>query len=94
MMPKTRCLEIAEHSVKVENADGVQELEADTVLYALGLKSVDCSALKEAAEAIGAQVYVIGDAIHPGKVDQSTRTGYIAALKIGASDESIAFIQE
>ena len=55
---------------------------------------MDYSALKEAADAVGAQVYAIGDAIRPGKVDQCTRTGYIAALKIGASDESIAFIQE
>ncbi len=92
MLPKTRCLEITDRGVKIENADGVQELEADTVLYALGMKSVDYSALKEAAG--NAQVYVIGDAIRPGKVDQCTRTGYIAALKIGASDESIAYIQE
>lgn len=92
MLPKTKCLEITPNSVKIENADGVQELEADTVLYALGMKSVDYSALKEAAG--DAQVYVIGDAIHPGKVDQCTRTGYIAALKVGASDESIRFIQE
>ena len=82
-----KCLEITPNSVKIENADGVQELEADTVLYALGMKTVDYSALKEAAG--DAQVYVIGDAIHPGKVDQCTRTGYIAALKIGASEESI-----
>ena len=39
-------------------------------------------------------VFVIGDAIHPGKVDQCTRTGYIAALKVGASEESVAYIQE
>lgn len=92
MLPKTRCLEITDHSVKIENAEGVQELEADTVIFALGMKTVNYDALKEAAG--GAQVYVIGDAIRPGKVDQCTRTGYIAALKIGASEESIAFIRE
>ena len=92
MLPKTKCLEITPNSVKIENADGVQELEADTILYALGMKSVDYSALKEAAG--DASVYVIGDAIHPGKVDQCTRTGYIAALKVGASEESVAYIQE
>ena len=92
MLPKTKCLEITPNSVKIENADGVQELEADTVLYALGMKSVDYSALKEAAG--DASVYVIGDAIHPDKVDQCTRTGYIAALKVGASEESVAYIQE
>ncbi len=92
MLPKTKCLEITDHSVKIENENGVQELEADTVVYALGMKSVDYSDLKEAAG--DAKVYVIGDAIKPGKVDQCTRTGYIAALKVGASDESIAFIKE
>lgn len=92
MLPKTKCLEITPNSVKIENADGVQELEADTVLYALGMKSVEYSALKEAAG--DASVYVIGDAIRPGKVDQCTRTGYIAALKVGASEESVAYIQE
>ncbi len=88
----TKCLEIAPNSVKIENADGVQTLEADTVLYALGMKSIDYSALKEACG--DKPVYVVGDAIKPGKVDQCTRSGFIAALKIGASSESIEFIQE
>lgn len=92
MMPKTKCLEITEKGVQVENADGVQMLEADTVLFALGMKSVDYKALKEAAG--NAQIQIIGDSIRPGKVDQCTRTGYIAALKIGATKEMIEFIQE
>ena len=82
-MPKTRCLEICADSVKVENADGVQVLPADTVLYALGMKSVDISALKAAAEAAGLRTWVIGDAIHPGKVDQATRSAYLAAIEVG-----------
>lgn len=83
MMPKTRCLEITPHSVKVENADGVQTLEADTVIYALGMRSVDISALKEAAEAQGMKTWVIGDAIAPGKVDQATRSAYLAGIEVG-----------
>ena len=82
-MPKTRCLEICADSVKVENTDGVQVLPADTVLYALGMKSVDISELKAAAEAAGLRTWVIGDAIHPGKVDQATRSGYLAAIEVG-----------
>ena len=82
-MPKTRCLEIRADSVKVENTDGVQVLPADTVLYALGMKSVDISELKAAAEAAGLRTWVIGDAIHPGKVDQATRSGYLAAIEVG-----------
>ena len=83
MLPKTRCLEITPDSVRVENADGVQTLEADTVIFALGMKSVDISALKAAAEAAGLPTWVIGDAIQPGKVDQATRSAYLAAIEIG-----------
>lgn len=66
MLPKTRCLEITPSSVKVENADGVQVLEADTVLFALGMKT-----------------WTIGDAIQPVKVDQATRSGYLAGIEVG-----------
>lgn len=83
MLPKTRCLEITPDSVRVENADGVQTLEADTVIFALGMKSVDISVLKAAAEAAGLPTWVIGDAIQPGKVDQATRSAYLAAIEIG-----------
>ena len=80
MMPKTKCLEIGKNGVTIENADGVQVLEADTVLFALGMKSVDHSELKSAAGDI--PVYVVGDAIAPGKVDQCTRSAYLAAIEI------------
>lgn len=79
-MAKTKCLEIEADGVTVENAEGVQKLPADTVLYALGMKTVNYDALKEAAG--DAEVYVIGDAIHPGKVDQATRSAYLAAVEI------------
>ena len=83
MLPKTRCLEITPTGVKVENADGVQTLEADTVLFALGMKSVDIAPLKSAAEAAGLKTWVIGDAIQPGKVDQATRSAYLAGIEVG-----------
>lgn len=83
MMPNTRCLEITPTSVKVENAEGTQTLEADTILYALGMRSVDIAALKTAAEVMGMKTWVIGDAIHPGKVDQATRSAYLAGIEIG-----------
>ncbi len=80
MMPKTKCLEIDKNGITIENADGVQVLEADTVLFALGMKSIDYSELKDAADDI--PVYVVGDAIAPGKVDQCTRSAYLAAIEI------------
>ena len=79
-MPKTKCLEITENCVTVENADGVQVLEADTVIYALGMKSVVYDNLKDACG--DAQVFVVGDAIAPGKVDQATRSSYLASMDI------------
>ena len=51
-----------------------------TVLFALGMKSVNYDALKEAAG--DAEVFVIGDAIKPGKGDQATRSAYLAAVDI------------
>lgn len=81
MMPKTNCLEIDRNKVTVENAEGIQMLEADTVLFALGMKSVDNTELKNAAGDI--PVYIVGDAIAPGKVDQCTRSAYLAAIEIG-----------
>ncbi|MFR8316876.1 MAG: FAD-dependent oxidoreductase [Catenibacillus sp.] len=80
MMPKTKCLEIGSNFVTIENENGLQKLEADTVIYALGMKSADYSALKEAAQ--NTQVQVVGDAIVPGKVDQCTRSAYLAAIEI------------
>ncbi len=80
-MPKTKCLKIEADGVTVENADGTQKLPADSILFALGMKSVGADDLKEAAG--GAELHVIGDAIAPGKVDQATRSGYLAAIEIG-----------
>ncbi len=83
MLPKTQCLSIEKDGVMIQNAQGKQKLEADTVLYALGMKSTDISALKEAAQNI--PFHIIGDAIEPGKVDQSTRSAYLAAIELGAA---------
>ena len=79
-MAKTKCLEIEADGVTVENADGVQKIPADTVLFALGMKTVNYDELKEAAG--DAQVFVVGDAIRPGKVDQATRSAYLAGMDI------------
>ena len=77
----TRCLEVGEGYLRVALPDGSEcTLEGDTVLYALGMRSVTYDDLKKAAGDI--PVEVIGDAVHPGKVDAATRGGYMAAVKI------------
>ena len=78
----TRCLEVGEGWVRVALPEGGEAtLEADTVLYALGMKSVPTEALKEAAG--GIPVQIIGDAVRPGKVDGATRGGYLAGARAG-----------
>ena len=77
----TRCLEVGAGTLRVALPDGTEtDLEGDTVLYALGMRSVPCEALITAAGDI--PVEVIGDAVRPGKVDGATRGGYMAAIKI------------
>ncbi len=81
LLENTRCLEIGKDFVKVLLPDGTEKtLEADTVLYALGMKSVPADDLKAAAGDI--PVTVIGDAVKPGKVDGATRGGYMAAIEL------------
>ena len=78
----TTCLEVGSGNLRVSLPDGSEKtLEADTILYALGMKSVSGDDLKKAAGDVPVQV--IGDAILPGKVDAATRTGYLAGIKIG-----------
>ncbi len=77
----TTCLEVGNGSIRVALPDGRETtLEADTVLYALGMKSVPTEDLKYAAGDI--PVHIIGDAVIPGKVDAATRTGYLSGIKV------------
>ncbi|MCD8111027.1 MAG: NAD(P)/FAD-dependent oxidoreductase [Clostridiales bacterium] len=79
-LPKTKCLKIEADGVTIENADGVQKLPADSVIYALGMKKVCPQELIDAAG--DAKVFIVGDAKGPGKVDQATRSSYLAAIVI------------
>ena len=82
LLENTKCLEIGKDFVKVQLPDGTEKtIECDTVLHALGMKSVPTKELEEAAGDI--PFTIIGDAIAPGKVDQATKTGYMAAIEIG-----------
>lgn len=79
----TKCLEIGTDFVRVLLPDGQEKtLTANTVVYALGLKPTPYQALLDAAGDIPHEV--IGDAVSPAKVDQATRGGYLAGVRIGA----------
>ena len=87
----TRCLEVGEGWLRAALPDGTEiKLEADTVLYALGMRSVPCQELADAAGDIPVQI--IGDAVRPGKVDGATRGGYLAGIKVGMEEAFRAWI--
>jgi 2,4-dienoyl-CoA reductase-like NADH-dependent reductase (Old Yellow Enzyme family)/thioredoxin reductase len=78
---KTRCLKITPRGVMVENEDGKEEfIEADTVVYALGMKANSTAELRGAAG--GIPVYEIGDCVRAGKVGEAVKEGFMAAMEI------------
>ncbi len=82
IMENTKCLEIGEKFVKVLLPDGQEKrIEADTILYSLGMKSISFDEIKDKAGDLS--VDIIGDAIKPGKVDQAISSAYHAAVNIG-----------
>ncbi len=76
-----RCLEVSPTMVKISGQEGTETaLEADTVVYALGMQANSTEALKKV---IGnAKIYEVGDCVRPAKVDSATREGFLAALEI------------
>ncbi len=78
---RTKCLEITPGGVKVETRDGKQEfIEADTIVYALGMQPNSTGKLRVAAGNI--PVYEVGDCVQPAKVVDATREAFMAAMKI------------
>ena len=74
------CKEIMEGIVKY-TADGTEHtIPADTAVLALGMKSLDATALKNACGS--KPVYMIGDCERPGNVAKSVKDGYNAAMAI------------
>jgi NADPH-dependent 2,4-dienoyl-CoA reductase/sulfur reductase-like enzyme len=77
----TRCIEITAAGVKVINEGGKQEfIEADTVVYALGMKANSTAALRTGAG--GIPVYEAGDCVRAATVAEATEEGFMAAMKI------------
>lgn len=77
-----KCIEITANSVKAIDGNGKEvTLEADTILYALGMKArrSQTEALKAA---IPVPTYEIGDCVQAAKVYEATRQGFIAAMSI------------
>jgi hypothetical protein len=80
-LTSTRCLEIASDKVKVLiNGETEKEIEADTVIFALGMKSVKGDELRRSAGDI--PVFEIEDCVKPGKVAEAIKNGYLASMAI------------
>lgn len=83
VLENTKCLEIYKDGVKILTQNGEEEtIKADTILYALGMKSVNIESLKSVLEKKNIKFKVIGDAIQPGKVDKAIRSGYLAGINM------------
>jgi thioredoxin reductase len=82
-MVNTKCKEIKENGVLAEDQKGGEIfLEADTVVYGLGMKARrdEVEGLKAAAGNV--PVFEIGDCHHVAKVGEAVAEGYTAAMKI------------
>ena len=80
---KTKCIEILPTAVKVVDEFGNELLlEADSIVFALGMKAN--SAEKDAllSEPKNSEVYEIGDCVRAAKVYEAVREGFTAAMSI------------
>jgi 2,4-dienoyl-CoA reductase (NADPH2) len=80
LMPSTKLLEITDDAVVVETDKGKQTIPADTVIIAVGARSVN--ELASAAQKDGISVITIGDAKSPRKITDAVREGFEEALTI------------
>lgn len=79
IMTKTPVIEVKDNRVEIVDELGCRKLiEGDTVVCAVGRKSVLNSELTEHIE----EVYVIGDARAPGKIIDAIHEGFTVALDI------------
>ncbi len=76
----TRLVEIGDDAVVVETGAGKERIEADTVVMAVGSRSVN--GLAEELRPLDARVIVIGDAKSPRKFSDAIAEGYEEALNI------------
>jgi len=78
----TCCLEVLESGVKVKEPTGGEAfIEADTVLYALGMKATD--PLQEAFGDCALTVVSVGDASRPRQVEQAVYEAFFAVTDLG-----------
>jgi 2,4-dienoyl-CoA reductase (NADPH2) len=75
-----KVLEITESGLRMECDGKVEELEADTVVLAVGTKPQN--PLQEVAEELGLTCHVVGDALNPAMVFDAIHQGFAAGSSI------------
>jgi 2,4-dienoyl-CoA reductase (NADPH2) len=80
LLPRARLVEIRDDSVIVKTENGMDTIPADTVVMAVGARSLDN--LTREVEGDGVQVITIGDAKRPRRLPEAVREGFEEALKI------------
>ena len=80
-LTNTRLEEVTDTGVLVANKkQGTFALDADTVILALGFRS--CQDLYQELKAAGKEVYLVGDAVKPGKIMDAIHTAYRVSVKL------------
>ena len=81
VLASTRLEEVTDSGVMVSNKkQGTFAIEADTVILALGFRS--CQDLYDELQAAGKEVYLVGDAVKPGKIMDAIHTAYRVGVRI------------
>ncbi len=81
LMTDTKAVEIRDEGVVASGPEGEIFVEADTVIYAVGQKSLENEA--EELRFCAPEFYSIGDCSMPPNIAKATREGYYAARDIG-----------
>jgi pyruvate/2-oxoglutarate dehydrogenase complex dihydrolipoamide dehydrogenase (E3) component len=81
LITQTCCLSITKSEVEVEGVEGKRySLPADTVLYALGMNSLQTEAFKQILGEI--PVFTAGDCVAPRKIIEATEEGFNAGMAV------------
>ncbi len=77
---QARVVEITPAGLRYELAGRIEELQVDTVVLAVG--TMACNPLQQAADKLGLDCRVVGDAAAPGTVFEASHQGYQAGRSI------------
>ena len=76
----TRLVSIGDGEITVSDRTGTHTIPVDSVIVAIGLKAQDSLYGELCAQ--GKEAYLVGDAVHPGKIFDAFHTAYRVAWKI------------